>query len=163
MKAWSMRPVEVAALLNPAFCALLLRECAQGFMEKKPEGIPYPLLALSLPIVLHKFTRELLPATIRSRMHPWLQEHQEIRIGFAKRCATLAPHFREAMLLACHEKLLSFTEEGLITAKLRGKQLKLWLPNSEPADCMKRVLFVGRWLSGAGDVHTVYAMWGIRP
>ncbi len=163
MKAWSQRPVEVAALLNPAFCALLLRQCAKGFMENKPEGIPYPLLALSLPIVLHKFTRERLPKSIRKKMHPWLQENQEIRMDFARRCAALMPYYREAMVFACDEDLLVFTKAGLFLAPPEAKEPKLWTSDSEPADCMKRAFFAGRWFSVAGDVRTIYAMWGIRP
>jgi hypothetical protein len=163
MKVWSKRPVEVAALFNPAFCAILLRECAKGFIEKKPEGIPYPILALSLPIVLHKFTRELLPKKITKKMHPWLQEHQEIRMDFAQRCAALMPYFREAMLFACNGELLAFTKAGLILAPQIPAEPKLWTSNSEPAECMKRAHFVGRWFSVAGNVGTIYAMWGIRP
>ncbi|MFZ0913358.1 MAG: three component ABC system middle component [Candidatus Korobacteraceae bacterium] len=163
MKPWSKRPVEVATLLNPAFCALLLRECVKGFVQKNPEGIPYPLLALLLPIVLHKFTRELLPAKISTKMHPWLQEHQDVRIGFAQRCAALVPYYREATLFGCTRALLAFTEAGLITAPPLGNQPKLWGSHTEVAECLKQAHFVGRWFSGAGDVRTIYAMWGIRP
>lgn len=163
MKAWSMRPVEVAALLNPAFCAFLLRKCAQGFSKTKPDGIPYPVLALCLPLVLHRVTREVLPVKVTSRMHSWLQKHQEIRVGFAQRCAALMPYYREAMLFAFNGSLLTFTNAGHILALPDVAEPKLWLPKSEPAKCMERALFVGRWLSGAGDVRTIYAMWGIRP
>ena len=76
MKRWSERPPEVAHLFNPAFCALLLREAVRGFAEVSPSGMPHPLVFLLLPIVLHKATRESLPGSITTKMHPWLQEHQ---------------------------------------------------------------------------------------
>ena len=163
MKAWPKRPVEVASLLNPAFCSLLLREAVLGFMEVNPEGMPYPSLALVLPIVLHRNTREQLPISIATKMHPWLQDHQQVRIGFANRCRALQPYFREALLFGCTGGLLAFTVAVLVTAPQITKRKKLWSSGTEPDQCMKRALFVGRWFGGAGDVRTIYTMWGIRP
>src|ERR1039457_6981771 len=58
MRIWNDRPPEIAHLFNPAFCALLIREGVLGFVEVSPGGMPYPLVFLLLPIVLHKATRD---------------------------------------------------------------------------------------------------------
>lgn len=163
MKPWGERPPEVAHLFNPAFCALLLREAARGFAEESPSGMPHPLLFLLLPIVLHKATRESLPVSIATKMHPWLQEHQEARIGFSHRCAAILPHTREAILFAVNAQMVALSQDGSIQApRLRLKQLS-WPADSESAICRKRAHFLGRWLALAGDVATIFAMWGVRP
>jgi ABC-3C biological conflict system middle component len=163
MKPWSERPPEVAHLFNPAFCALLLREAIRGFAEVSPSGMPHPLVFLLLPIVLHKATRESLPGSITTKMHPWLQEHQEARIGFCERCAAILPHTREAILFAMNAQMVTLSQDGSMQApRLRLKQLP-WPSDSESAACRKRAHFVGRWLALAGDNATIFAMWGVRP
>lgn len=163
MKPWSDRPPEIAHLFNPAFCALLVREGVLGFMEVKPAGMPYPLAFLLLPIVLHKVTRGSLPPTIATKMHPWLQDHQEARVGFSERCAAVAAYTREAVLFAARGALLTFSQDGsLQSPRLRLRRLP-WPSDSESAICRQRARFVGRWLATAGDSPTIFAMWGVRP
>lgn len=163
MRLWNDRPPEIAHLFNPAFCALLIRDGVSGFMESRPGGMPYPLVFLLLPIVLHKATRESLPATIATKMHPWIQQHQEARVGFSARCAAVAGHTREAILFAANGTQLTFSRDGALQApRLRSRRLP-WPPDSESATCRQRARFVGRWLASAGDVATIFAMWGVRP
>jgi hypothetical protein len=163
MRPWSDRPPEIAHLFNPAFCALLVREGVLGFLEVSPAGMPYPLVFLLLPIVLHKNTRESLPQTSRTKMHPWLQDHQEARVGFAERCAAVAAYTREAILFGARGSMLAFSQNGTIQApRLRLRRLP-WPHDSESAVCRERARFVGRWLATAGDTQTIFAMWGVRP
>jgi hypothetical protein len=132
-------------------------------MEVNPGGMPYSLAFLLLPIVLHKATRESLPLTIATKMHPWLQEHQEARVGFSQRCASVAAHTREAILFAARGTLLMFSQDGsLQVPRLRLTRLP-WPLDSESATCRQRARFVGRWLASAGDNATIFAMWGVRP
>lgn len=163
MKPWQDRPPEVAHLFNPAFCALLLRESVVGYMEGKPEGMPYAIAFLLLPIVLHKSTRSALPNTTATRMHPWLQDHQEARVGFPERCAAVGAYTREGILFAARNSLLAFSQQGLLTApRLRIRGLA-WPQDSESAICRQRARFVGRWLANAGDSQTIFVIWGVRP
>lgn len=163
MRPWNDRPPEIAHLFNPAFCALLVREGVLGFMEVSPSGMPYPLVFLLLPIVLHKATRESLPVTVSTKMHPWIQQHQEARIGFSERCAAIAAYTREAILFAATGTFLAFTQEGTLHAPRLRLRRPTWPPDSESATCRQRARFVGRWLATAGDNATIFAMWGVRP
>jgi hypothetical protein len=94
MIAWEERPIEVANLLNPAFCALLLRGTVLEYAKTASAGMDFPLVFMVLPIVLHKATREALPKTTISKFHAWFQEHQALRIGFSTRVQQLAPFAR---------------------------------------------------------------------
>lgn len=163
MRPWGDRPPEIAHLFNPAFCALLIREGVLGFMETRPDGMPYPIVFLLLPIVLHKATRESLPVRITTKMHPWIQQHQEARIGFSERCADIAAYTREAILFAAIGALLSFSQDGALQASRLRLARPAWPPDSESAICSQRARFVGRWLASAGDNATIFAMWGVRP
>jgi hypothetical protein len=88
------------APIQPGFLRALIRGGVLGFMEVSPGGMPYPLVFLLLPIVLHKATRESLPGTVATKMHPWIQQHQGARVGFSERCAAVAAYTRESILFA---------------------------------------------------------------
>ena len=163
MKTWAERPAEIANLFNPAFCAIVLRQSVRGFVQEKGEGLPFALAFLVLPIVLHKRTRELLPKSIATKMHPWIQDHQDVRVGFAGRCCALLPHTQEAIVFAATNDLLAMSANGRIEAPQVPLPSASWPDDSEPAVCISRARFVGRWLSTAGDVATIFAMWGVRP
>jgi hypothetical protein len=163
MRPWNDRPPEIAHLFNPAFCALLIREGVLGFMEVSPSGMPYPLVFLLLPIVLHKATRESLPATVATKMHPWIQQHQEARIGFSERCRAVAAYTRQAIVFAATGTLLAFSQDGTLQAPRLRLRRPPWPPDSESATCRQRARFVGRWLATAGDNATIFAVWGVRP
>ena len=162
MKRWSERPPEVAHLFNPAFCALLLREAVRGFDEVSPSGMPHPLVFLLLPIVLHKATRESLPGLITTKMHPWLQEHQEARIGFCERCAAILPHTREAILFAMNAQIVTLSQDGSMQPPVCGLTSFLGrVTRNRRRAGNERIC---RALAGLGRRNaTIFAMWGVRP
>jgi hypothetical protein len=163
MQSWRNRPTEIAHLLNPAFCSLVLVNSVRGFVEEVAEGMPYPLIFLVLPVVLHKRTREALPASVATRMHPWLEDHQQVQVGFADRCTSVIDHTREAMIFAAARNLLQITNDARIKAPDRRFRRPPWPADSEPAVCLEKARFIGRWMANAGQPATLYAMWGIRP
>jgi hypothetical protein len=163
MQSWTQRPTEVAHLLNPAFCALVLVHAVRGFVEEANAGLPYPLIFLILPIVLHKATREALPNSVATKMHPWMENHQQVQVGFADRCASIIEHTREAMIFAVARNLLQVTPDARIAAPSQRLRQPSWPAKSEPAVCLEKARFIGRWIARAGQPATLYAMWGIRP
>lgn len=162
MRLWNERPPEVAHLFNPAFCALILRECVLGFQERNPSGMPFPLIWFLLPIVLHKRTRLLLPKTLATKMHPWIQDNQEVRIGFAGRCTALLPNSREAFVFAANAGLLTL-DRGFIRAYRYPTLSVPWPKDSEPESCIEKARFLGKWIGTVGAVTTIFAMWGVCP
>ena len=163
MLSWEDRPPEVANLLNPAFCSLLLFEAVRGYSQHLGQGMAYPLVFLVLPTVLHKPTREALPGGIRTRLHMWIQKSPASQIGFGRRVQSMKKYTQESLIFGLQHGLLDVDEVGLLVATTR-RIPKLPAPsNSEPNIIRKRAAFLGKWLADAGDVGTVLAMWGIRP
>ena len=163
MLPWENRPNEVANLFNPAFCALLLTDSIAGFQEYVESGMPYPLSFLILPLTLHKSTRELLPKSLRTKLHVWLQSRPEVRIGFAKRSCELVPYTKEGLVFGLQANSIEITQEGTLAACKGLGKISSWVDEAESAICREKSRFLGRWLAHSGDVSTIFVMWGIRP
>ena len=163
MIAWDERPVEIANLLNPAFCALLLRGTVLEYAKAIPTGgMDLPLAFMVLPIVLHKATREALPKTTISKFHIWFQEHQELRIGFLSRVQQQAPFTRESLQFAMQRGTLALNDHGLLIApKYKFKKVDQTLVSAEMQYCRDRASFLGKWLGAAGSASQVLSAWGL--
>lgn len=162
MTKWENRPIEVANLLNPAFCSVLLYEAIKGYGQETDKHMPYPLLFLILPMVLHKHTRELLPRSVATKFHAWLEGNQHLKVCFAARTKQMVQYTKEALIFGVKKGIFYFDENNdlVIASKLRKPK---WEITSEVSHCHRRSLFLGRWLGQAGDVTTIYMMWGICP
>lgn len=163
MIPWRYRPTEVANLLNPSFCGILLREFVSAYEDERQQGVPYELVFLVLPIVLHKSTREALPRTVRTQMHVWLQRNPSVRIQFADRTRELIPFTKEALIFLMQRQLLSLDSEGLLVIDSGKYKKTIGTGTGEIYDCIKRAKFVGKWFAQAGSSSTIYTMWGICP
>ncbi len=165
MKEWSERPTEVAYNFNPAFCGWLVREAAEGYCSINPAGLPFPLIFLILPVVLHRPTRESLPRSTVTALHPWLREHPEARVGLADRATQLATIAREAVLLLSTNSLIRLTDEGALvpSGKLSRGKAPILAASEEVKVCVSKAKMVGVWFAEAGDIVTVFQMWGVRP
>lgn len=162
LSSWEERPIEVANLLNPAFCALLLRDATADYQGRTLEGLPFPLAFLVLPIVLHKPTRDALPSTTNSLFHSWLQDNTLLQLEVSRLVLRLRPYSREAILFGLQHNMLRISDDGnLLSATDR---IRNPFPNeSEPAECRARAAFIGRWFRKSGNITQLLAMWGLRP
>jgi hypothetical protein len=168
MKPWWERPVELANLLNPAFCGFLVRSAVTSYTEVRPEGMPFALAFLVLPLVLHMNTRDALPASISTTLIAWLEAHPEVRVDFDARVRSLTAFTREAVIFLMHRRLITFTDGAmrLGSSELVGSQAaidRMIRGSEETAACVRRARLVGRWLAQSGDAATVYALFGVRP
>lgn len=165
MKQWTQRPVEEANLLNPAFCSALIASSDVGYMSIDNAGIPYPLVFLMLPVVLHKSTRDLLPRTKRTSLATWIQRNTEVRILFAERVIALKPYTREAILFGMLHHWLTLGDGGKLQTNLDDIYIDLITKKlkNEAKECVNKARFVGRWFASAGSAQTVMALWGIIP
>ena len=164
MIPWEKRPLEIANLLNPAFCLLIMREAASEYSKEKAEGFPYVLTFLVLPIVLHRSTRETLPKTKSTKMHVWLEDNQNLRIGFAARVSRLVPYTREALVFGLQKGKIRIDENASVYSE--GKLSRFAVPHQRPGDvstCRDKAKFVGRWFANSGNTSTIFTMWGIKP
>lgn len=161
MLSWEHRPIEVANLLNPPFCAEILRRCFFAYEKQVGDYFPYPLTFLVLPIVLHKKTREMISSKTRDHLDAWLHKHQEVRIGFAERAKQLIPITNEALTFLLNSDSVEVNDYAKLI-------MKDYSPNkinedNEVSDCFKKSEIVGKWFAKSGNPITIYTMWGVRP
>lgn len=165
MSRWELRPQEEANLLNPPFCALILSLAVENYEKSLRDGMPLALAFLVLPIVLHKPTREALPQRTTRAISSWLDEREDLRATFAERARSLSPYVREALLYSLVHDRLKLSDQGhlLLGTKTRGFASYVAAATDEVKDCVTKAQFVGRWLTSAGNVPTIFALWGVRP
>ena len=169
MKSWSERPIELANLLNPAFCGFLIRAAVVSYSETQPDGMPFALSFLVLPVVLHMNTRDVLPSSVRKTLGAWLEENPEVRVDFDVRVRSLAPFTREAVMFLMQRSIIGFATDGTLRqgiGTLAGTQTvvtQLVRGSEETAACVSKAQLVGRWFAQSGSTDTIYARFGIRP
>lgn len=160
---WERRPQEIAYLLNPAFCGEILWRCTKKYQETTGNGLPYALLFLVLPIVLHRRTRESLPDKAIGKLHTWLQSHQELKIGFAGRTKQLIEITKEALSFISQKELIEFDEDANVFVLKRKQKRISVLENGEVHQCFRKAEILGSILGRSGTSTTIFATWGVKP
>jgi len=164
---WDERPSVSAYLLNPAYLGLLLREAVDGYVSERDAGMPFALAFIVPVLTLHPKTLERLPNRITTSFHGWLQDeaNRDIVVELDHRVSSLMPAIKEAILFASERGVIGFDDNGLLIAGRRRITGKAAFQRSsdEIAATLKATRFVGRWLSAAGSVATVYTLLGLRP
>ena len=118
MVQWDKRTPEIANLLNPSFCAIILYAAIAEYQKKAKDGIPFPLIYLILPVVLHKSTRYRI--TSKTNMIVWLQRNPDVLVGFPERAKSMVPYTNEAI------EFLLFQEtcmKRFLIGKMRHRQM----------------------------------------
>ena len=160
MREWGMRSTEVKYLLNPAFCGRLLYAAIAEY-ESRGGHMPFPLLYLILPLVLHKTTREKINS--KSKMLNWVHKNQDALVGFATRTKGLLEITNESIeFLLCSGvvQITAFGEFSIIpTIKLREKNPL----DKEIKECIEKTRHVARWFVNAGTTENIYVNLGVRP
>ncbi|MEI2607044.1 MAG: three component ABC system middle component, partial [Candidatus Promineifilaceae bacterium] len=101
MIPWTERPIEVATLLNPAFCGVLLHDAVKSYAYEQNQGMAFPLVYLILPLVLHKETRNALPSSRRLiTLYQWVEDNKLLRQNFVERTRYLVPYSREGLIFS---------------------------------------------------------------
>ncbi len=164
MIQWTKRAPEIAYLLNPAFCAIILYTAVFEYQKKSKDGLPFPLLYLILPIILHKGTRDRVNS--RTNMVTWLQRNPDALVGFPERARNLVSFTNEAVefLLLQHVVIIIGDGKLAITEKLSKSKIdKIAKPDPEIQECIQRAAHVGRWFYNMRSEENIYATWGVKP
>lgn len=162
MKHWDQRPFEVRNLFNPAFSALVLLRALHGFEEENPDGMPFSLALLVLPLCLHKASREVISASPRSYLLKTIERNPQMLVGFADRTTNLLPFAFEALGLAMHLGCFEVTQDGsLRTVPKRVR--KSVAGTVESVSCQRVARIVGKEFARIADRVTIYTTFGIRP
>jgi hypothetical protein len=96
LPSWSVRPREIANLLNPAFTSLVIARSVAASEAAGSPGLALPLTFLVLPAVLHPGTRDALPRAATTTMYGWLGDHPHLKALFPARASAFVPFTQEA-------------------------------------------------------------------
>lgn len=163
MVQWDKRAPEIANLLNPSFCAIILYAAIAEYQKKAKDGIPFPLVYLILPVVLHKSTRYRI--TSKTNMIVWLQRNPDVLVGFPERAKSLVPYTNEAIdFLLFQETCLINNEKICIAKTISQSGLVHYMESDEEIkECIQKAGNVGRWFCSMHATENIYAAWGVKP
>lgn len=161
----SERPREIAVNFNPALTAAVLWHTVSAYAvsdeSSGPSALPYPLLFLILPLVLHESTRTAMPRDRRTRLQMWLSEHGEVLDGFAARASWLAPYTREGLIFGAACGVLAVNADGRI--KTGSSTVAEPTSADHTAQIFAKAKLVGRWFAQIPDPTAVFQMLGVKP
>lgn len=156
MIAWNRRPRLVAHFLNPALMAVLASTCAAEYERARQEPMPWVLLFVAAPLVLHGPSRRALPSSTRTHVSTWIARNPIIRSGFPGRTRGLAPYVREGVRYGVRSGALVLADQSV-----QGRPLSLH--TGQVAELLSAARLVGRWFAKLDRPATAYALFGIYP
>ena len=155
---------EEVALFNPAFLARLLSAAASNYEKAVERAMPVPLAFLIVPLVLHKPTRDDLPANASSQMQAWIREHPRHMAGLDMRVIGMRPFVGMAIRFGLQHGVLTSNNGRIGTGQLRRRPRgHAEIESTEVRTCLRVAGFLGRWFSRQPDDATALALWGLRP
>ena len=163
MIAWDERIPEIANLLNPPFCSLIIYTAILEYQVKAKCGMPFPLIYLILPIILHKNTRDKIGS--ETNMIIWLQNNPELLVGFADRSRNLVCFTNEAIEFLLFQNICVLCGGNIsISKKISKFKISTYIySDQEIEDCIQKGKRIGRWFYYVRAVESIYAAWGVKP
>lgn len=162
MRSWEQRSTEVAYLLNPSFCGRIIYQSIKVYSEQSNRPMPFPLVYLILPLVLHKKTRERINSV--TQMQVWIQRNPDVLIGFAERANSMVKVTNEGVEILLQSGVINLTDNAeLEQCKLKKSLSPSKYTSDEIKQCITKSSNVARWFAKAGTVETIYTSWGVRP
>lgn len=162
MKRWDQRPFEVRNLFNPAFCGLVLFRALQGYEEENPDGMPFSLALLVLPLCLQKESRQVIAGSPRSYLLKTIEKNPQLLIGFDARTRDLMPFALEAFGLLMEKGCFVVTQDGRLKT-VPDRVRKSVTGTDESVSCQRVARIIGKEFARIADRVTVYTTFGIRP
>jgi hypothetical protein len=161
MSGWSERPGVIAAMLNPALVALLLAAAAEGHARDTGQGVPVVLSFVAAPMVLHRGTREALPASTATHLATWVSRNPVLRAGLPQRAVGLVEPVRAGLRFGLAHNVLVIDHDRLsAVARKRSRGVR---PPRQLDEILRKANLVGRWLAKTDSPATVLALLGVAP
>ncbi|MFE2729244.1 three component ABC system middle component [Kitasatospora sp. NPDC059327] len=160
--AWGERPPLTSAMFNPALIACLLREAALVCSTHAAADMPWALSYLAIPLVLHRGTREALPARPGAvQLAAWVvRKNPVLRAGFPAQAQAMVDPVRAGLRFALRHEVLELAED-----RLRAPARRIREPGHAPVgldEILKRARTAGGWLSTV-DTVTAFSLLGVAP
>jgi Family of unknown function (DUF6521) len=166
LERWQDRPVEEANLFNPAFLCALINEFLKDYQKVHAGGAPTTVVVIAMATTLHRASRERLPNRTITSLYAWLQDNEDLLVGFASRAKNIVPYVKEAIIFGmATETLIAGDGHNLSLGSKKVTFPKSFIDTTtaELKAIIDRAKFMGRWLSNSGSEITITAAWGIKP
>ncbi|AVQ08010.1 TPA: hypothetical protein HH295_20475 [Xanthomonas vasicola pv. zeae] len=162
MKRWDQRPFEVKNLFNPAFCGLVLFRALLGYEEENPDGMPFSLALLVLPLCLQKDARQVIAGSSRSYLLKIVEKNPQLLVGFADRATDMLPFALEAFGVLMERDCFVVSQDGRLKT-VPNRVRKSVIGTDESVSCQRVARIIGKEFARIADRVTVYTTFGIRP
>jgi len=161
IRPWIVRSPAIASMLNPGIVALILVAASEEYERACKKAMPWELIYLVVPLVLHRGTREALPQSTRSHLAKWVMDNPVLQAGFPERARSLAPHVAEGFRFALQNELVILTPEGNLSGSIPSGQK----PSSQGdlVSIVRASGLLGRWFAKSERTSTLFALLGVRP
>ena len=162
MKKWDERPNEVKYLLNPAFCGRILFSMINEYQKPANRAVPFPLLFMVLPLILHEDTRNAISRS--TQLINWTHTHRELVCSFPARAREFVEITNETVEWLLVTGYIVVNENGEIEKSKYVRNLnKIKYTSDEISDCLRKAERVGRWFAKAGKTENIYVALGVKP
>jgi hypothetical protein len=162
MPALDLLSREERNLYNPAFAGLLVARAVQGHERENGPGCHVLLATLAPVMALTAPVRTVLPKSVSSTTVNWIERESAARVHVRQAAPLLGPLVREGLLLSLRAGVLVLDEQHLVHSTQRVPK-KITGDTPEVVQIQRASLFLGRWLSRAGDLPTIFTLLGVRP
>jgi hypothetical protein len=112
-------------------------------------------------MVLHRGTRDRLPASTRTYLATWVSRNPVLRAGLPQRAVGLVEPVRAGLRFGMAHDILRI-EGDRLTAPVR-KRPRGFTPPQDLDKILRKANLVGRWLSKTESPATILAVLGMAP
>jgi hypothetical protein len=140
----------------------MLFRSLQGYEEENPDGMPFSLTLLVLPLCLQKDSRQMIADSPRSYLLSTVGKHPQLLVGFAERANALMPFAFEALGLLMERGCFVVSRDGQLKS-VSGRVRKTVTGTSESIICQRVARIIGKEFARIADRVTVYTTFGVRP
>jgi len=156
---------EEVNLFNPAYVGIILYQAIREYQEKKQTGFHCALPYIVAPLSISPVYLRILPKSIATPIAGWVAENEGEMIGFEKIVLAYAAIVNSATAFLLENQAISLNEDGLyfLTDTSFPKKPSYIIKNDIFKNSFLASGLLGRWLSEAANVESVYAQLGIRP
>lgn len=154
---------ESAALLNPAFIALLVHRAAGEYVKAGGGAMPFLLPYLAVPASLHPEVRDRLTYLKTSNLISWVEENADLRIAIRQASIGLAPYVSEGLSFGLAYKTLQISQGALEPGPVEPIKSLTTSKTLEVRACQRAAAYMGRWFAASGSVSQICTALGVRP
>lgn len=116
----------------------------------------WPIAFIVSPLVLHRPSREALPASAATHLTTWVSRNPILRAGFPARARSLSPLVYEGLRFGLRHGLLAVSGDSLRGSIRRSSDQEL-------AAMLRQAGLVGRWFAKTDQPATLFAIFGVEP